>query len=50
VLIAVEKMRQISCILFNAARVGPSEFFDFGEEELINDFKVSKSIELIYSA
>jgi hypothetical protein len=34
-------MGQISCVLFNAARVGASEFFDFGEEELINDFKVS---------
>jgi NAD(P)-dependent dehydrogenase (short-subunit alcohol dehydrogenase family) len=44
VLIDVERMGQISCVLFNAARVGPSEFFDFDEEELINDFKVSKAL------
>ena len=42
VLIDVERMGQISCILFNAARVDPSEFFDFDAEELINDFRVSQ--------
>ncbi|KAE9372831.1 hypothetical protein N431DRAFT_505132 [Stipitochalara longipes BDJ] len=39
VLIEVERMGQISCVLFNAARVGTSEFFDFTEEDLINDFQ-----------
>jgi hypothetical protein len=40
-------MGQISCVLFNAARVGPSEFFDFGEKELINDFRVSKCLNVL---
>jgi len=40
-------MGQISCVFFNAARVGSSEFFSFGEEGLINDFKVSKSINVL---
>lgn len=40
VLAEVGRMGQISCVLFNAARVGPSPFFDFSEEDLINDFKV----------
>ena len=47
VLTDVERMGQISCVLFNAARVGPSGFFGFGEEGLINDFKIGKSIDVL---
>lgn len=44
VLAEIERMGQISCVLFNAARVGPSPFFDFSAEELIYDFKVSDDL------
>jgi|SRR5277367_2300934 len=43
VLKEVEKMGRISVVVFNAARVGPSELFKFPEEEIIEDFKVSFS-------
>jgi NAD(P)-dependent dehydrogenase (short-subunit alcohol dehydrogenase family) len=39
----VETMGPMSCVLFNAARVGPSEIFKFPEEEIIEDFKVRPS-------
>ena len=31
---------RIDCVFFNAARVGGSDFFDFGEGELNGDFEV----------
>lgn len=40
VLEEVETMGHISAVVFNAARVGPSELFKFPEEEIIEDFKV----------
>jgi short-subunit dehydrogenase len=40
VLKEVEKMGRISIVVFNAARVGPSEMFKFPEEEIVEDFKV----------
>jgi NAD(P)-dependent dehydrogenase (short-subunit alcohol dehydrogenase family) len=40
VLKEVETMGRISVVIFNAARVGPSELFKFPEEEIIEDFKV----------
>jgi short-subunit dehydrogenase len=40
VLKEVEKMGHILIVVFNAARVGPSEMFKFPEEEIVEDFKV----------
>lgn len=37
----VKTMGCISSVLFNAARVGPSELFKFPEEEIIEDFKTT---------
>jgi short-subunit dehydrogenase len=42
VLKEVETMGRISVVIFNAARVGPSELFKFPEEEIIEDFKVCR--------
>lgn len=36
----IENMGQVACVLFNAARVGPSKFFAFEEQDLIHDFQV----------
>jgi short-subunit dehydrogenase len=40
VLREVETMGRISIVVFNAARVGPSEMFKFSEDDIIQDFKV----------
>jgi short-subunit dehydrogenase len=40
VLKEVETMGRISVVVFNAARIGPSELFKFPEEEIIEDFRV----------
>lgn len=40
VLKEVEAMGRISVVVFNAARVGPSEMFKFSEGDIIDDFKV----------
>jgi len=40
VLKEVEEMGHISIVVFNAARLGPSEMFKFPEEEIVEDFKV----------
>jgi len=37
----VEKMGTVSCVLFNAARVEPSDLFEFPDEELMRDFKTT---------
>lgn len=34
----VKSIGNISCVLFNAARVAPSEIFEFSEQELLRDF------------
>jgi NAD(P)-dependent dehydrogenase (short-subunit alcohol dehydrogenase family) len=40
VLEETEKFANFSCVLFNAARVEPSELLTFPEEEIVRDFKV----------
>jgi len=40
VLKETEKFASFSCILFNAARVEPSDLLSFPEEEILRDFKV----------
>lgn len=35
-----EKFATFTCVLFNAARVAPSELLEFPEEEIIRDFMV----------
>ncbi len=35
-----EKFANFSCVLFNAARVEPSDLLTFPEEEILKDFKV----------
>lgn len=40
VLHEVENLGDISCVLFNAARVAPSEMFEFEEAEIIKDCMV----------
>jgi short-subunit dehydrogenase len=40
VLKETEKFATFSCVLFNAARVEPSELLTFPEEELVKDFMV----------
>lgn len=42
VLREVEAMGDISCVLFNAARVKPSEMFEFLEEDIVEDFMVRR--------
>jgi len=37
----VEKFGKVECVLFNAARVGPSELFKFDESAITQDFLVS---------
>jgi NAD(P)-dependent dehydrogenase (short-subunit alcohol dehydrogenase family) len=44
VLAEVEKLGQLECVFYNAARVIPSAFFEHSEEEILYDFKVSISI------
>ncbi|TAQ90809.1 hypothetical protein B7494_g880 [Chlorociboria aeruginascens] len=34
----VKKMGSLGCVVFNPARVGPSEMFGFGKEDIIKDF------------
>jgi short-subunit dehydrogenase len=43
VLEEVEKFGKITCVIFNAARVEPSELFTFDEDEIVKDFMVSVS-------
>jgi short-subunit dehydrogenase len=45
----VKSIGNISCVLFNAARVAPSELLGFPEEELLRDFQVSLSIDVSLS-
>ncbi len=40
VLKETEKFATFSCVLFNAARVEPSDLLAFPEEEILKDFKV----------
>lgn len=40
VLKETEKFATFSCVLFNAARVEPSNLLTFPEEEILKDFKV----------
>ena len=40
VLQETEKFATFSCVLFNAARVEPSDLLTFPEEEILKDFKV----------
>jgi short-subunit dehydrogenase len=40
VLKETEKFASFSCVLFNAARVEPSDLLTFSEEEILKDFKV----------
>jgi short-subunit dehydrogenase len=44
VLEEVEQFGEITCVVFNPARVEPSELFTFGENEIVKDFMVSDSI------
>ncbi|KAI9726995.1 MAG: hypothetical protein M1834_008577 [Cirrosporium novae-zelandiae] len=37
----VQSFGTIECILFNAARVGPSSFFEFPETEIMRDFQTT---------
>jgi NAD(P)-dependent dehydrogenase (short-subunit alcohol dehydrogenase family) len=39
----VEKFGEITCVVFNPARVEPSELFTFDENEIVKDFMVSVS-------
>jgi short-subunit dehydrogenase len=39
----VEKLGEITCVVFNPARVEPSELFTFDENEIVKDFMVSVS-------
>jgi NAD(P)-dependent dehydrogenase (short-subunit alcohol dehydrogenase family) len=41
VLEEVEKFGEITCVVFNPARVEPSELFTFDENEIVKDFMVS---------
>lgn len=36
----IENMGDITCVLFNAARVEPSQLFEFEEAEIMKDFMV----------
>jgi short-subunit dehydrogenase len=40
VLKEMEEFASFSCVLFNAARVEPSDLLTFPEEEILKDFKV----------
>ena len=40
VLSLVKKIEHISCVIFNAARVAPSQLLGYPEEELLLDFQV----------
>jgi short-subunit dehydrogenase len=40
VLREIQLFGDVSCVIFNAARVEPSELFDFAEEEIVKDFMV----------
>jgi short-subunit dehydrogenase len=44
VLEEVEQFGEITCVVFNPARVKPSELFTFGENEIVKDFMVSDSV------
>ena len=37
----VENFGNVTCVIFNAARVEPSSLFSFEEEEIVKDFMVS---------
>lgn len=39
--LAKETLGNITCVIFNAARVAPSELLKFPEEEIMEDFKAS---------
>lgn len=41
VLDEVEKFGEITCVVFNPARVQPSELFTFDENEIVKDFMAS---------
>jgi NAD(P)-dependent dehydrogenase (short-subunit alcohol dehydrogenase family) len=43
VLEEVEKFGEITCVVFNPARVEPSELFTFDQNEIVKDFMVSVS-------
>lgn len=40
------KGTSLECVLFNAARLGPSKFFDFPAEDLENDLRVCRGCPL----
>jgi short-subunit dehydrogenase len=46
VLEEVELFGEITCVVFNPARVGPSELFTFDQNEIVKDFMVSVSSSL----
>ena len=47
VLKEVEAMGAVSCVIYNAAEVVPSELFKFGEDEILYHFKVYLPVVLL---
>jgi NAD(P)-dependent dehydrogenase (short-subunit alcohol dehydrogenase family) len=44
----VERFGSVSCVLFNAARVGMSKLLEFEESEILKDFMVSNDSIISY--